>query len=115
METLSTDYAIFYGKVGADNLLLMLVGVLFFVLYALKRQEAHYDRLKIYLCSGLFFVFYGFSCDLYRLKFLRPFLLSNFSFQPYRTLILLASLLPLYFYLIESIVKILKARYMPRK
>lgn len=89
----------------------MTVGVLFFVLYVLKRQESKYDRLFIYLYSGFFFLCYGFLYDVYRFKPLRKFLLYNLSFQPYRTIILLITLLPLYSCLIESILRILAKRF----
>lgn len=89
----------------------MAVGVLFFTLYILKRQEANYDRLSLYLYAGFFFLCYGFLYDVYRFKPLRKYILYNFSFQPYRTLVLLVTLLPLYSCLIESILRILAKRF----
>lgn len=90
----------------------MAVGVLFFVLYVLKRQESNYDRLSIYLYSSFYFLAYGFMFDAYRLKPLRNFLLRwNFSFSPYKTIVLLVTLLPLYSCLIESIFRILSKRF----
>lgn len=111
METVSVDFSLYMGKIGIDNFLLILVGILFFILYVLKRQEAHNDRLSIYLCSGLYFVGYGFLFDAYRLKPLRKLLLWNLSFSPYKTIILVITLLPLYTVLIESIVRILSKRH----
>ena len=90
----------------------MLVGGLFFWLYYLKRQEANYARLSIYLATGFYFLAYGLLFDAYRIKALRPLLLSvAFSFKPYQTIILLISLLPLYSVLIESILRILSKRF----
>ena len=58
---------------------------------------------------------YGFFYDIYRLKAVRNYLIFNFSFAPYHTTILLATLLPLYTVLIDSILKIIRARYLKRK
>ena len=115
MEKFSSEVPFYLGKVGVDNFLLIVVGLLFFVLYALKRQEARYARLNIYVSAGVFFSLYGFFYDIYRIKAFRPYLLWNFSFVPYRTAILLATLLPLYTALIDSILKIIRARYLKRK
>ena len=93
----------------------MAVGVLFLTLYLLKRREVKYDRLNIYLYSSFFFLVYGFSFDIYRIKFLRKYLLYNFSFAPYHTIILLMSLLPLYSCLVESIVRLLRSQYLRHK
>lgn len=111
MENISFEFSIYVGKVGVDNLLLMIVGVLFLVLYILKRQEARYDRLNIYLYSSFFFLVYGFCYDIYRLKALRKYLIINYSFAPYHTIILLASLLPLYFCLVESLIRLIFKRF----
>jgi hypothetical protein len=115
MEAITIENAVFYGKVGADNLLLIVVGGLFFVLYGLKRQEQNFARLKIDLSCGFFFLVWGFCNDIYRFKPLRNFLLMNYNFQPFRTLLLLVTLGPLYYYLIDSIVKIIIARHARRK
>lgn len=111
MENTTFDFSLYVGKIGIDNVLLMTVGVLFFILYTLKRQEAKYDRLLIYLYSSFFFLGYGFMFDAYRLKVLRKYLLWNLSFSPYKTVVLLVTLLPLYSCLIESILRILSERY----
>lgn len=113
MENTVIENAIFYGKIGVDNLLLMLVGLLFFVLALLRRKDAAPDILRIALASGAFFCLYGFGNDLYRYKLLRPYLLINQNFQPFRTLIVLASLLPLYVCLIDSIVRLIYKRHSP--
>ena len=111
MENISFEFSIYVGKVGVDNLLSMIVGVLFLVLYILKRQEARYDRLNIYLYSSFFFLVYGFCYDIYRLKALRKYLIINYSFAPYHTIILLASLLPLYSCLVESLIRLIFKRF----
>lgn len=115
METPIDGYSFYVGKLGADNLLLICVGLLFFLLYWLKKHDGQYERLKLYFWAGFFFSFYGFFYDLYRIKPLRPYLIYHFTLQPYKTISLLISLLPLYYYLIDSIVRLLKARYMRRK
>ena len=89
----------------------MLVGALFLALYLIKRQECKYDRLNIYLYASFYFLVYGFCFDLYRLKPLRKYLLFNFSFAPYHTIILLVSLLPLYSCLVESLIRLLSKRF----
>ena len=85
----------------------MLVGLLFFVLAALRRHDAAPDIVRIAQASGSFFLLYGFTNDLYRFKLLRNYLLLNQSFQPFRTIVLLVSLLPLYICLIDSIIRLI--------
>jgi uncharacterized membrane protein YGL010W len=110
MENKTIETTLFYGKIGVDNLLLMSVGLLYLAVYALKRQEGNFQRLHVDLSAGLFFLLWGFSLDLYRFKALRPYLLYNFSFQPFKTLALVVTLLPLYISLLESLIRIIKAR-----
>lgn len=45
----------------------MLVGVLFFVLLALKQRykHGHYQRLRLYVFLGIHFIVYGFGNDLF--------------------------------------------------
>ena len=93
----------------------MAVGVLFLTLYLLKRREVKYDRLNICLYSSFFFLIYGFAYDIYRLKAVRKYLIFNYSFAPYHTIILLVSLLPLYSCLVESIVRLLRSQYLRHK
>ena len=93
----------------------MAVGALFLAIYLLKRREVKYDRLNIYLYSSFFFLVYGFSYDIYRLKAVRKYLIFNFSFAPYHTVILLTTLLPLYSCLVESIVRLIRSQYLRRK
>ena len=106
MESTVVESTFFYGKVGVDNLLLILVGLLFVVLAALRRHDAATDSLRIAQASGAFFLCYGFTNDLYRFKPLRAYLLVNQNYQPFRTFVLLASLLPLYVCLINSIIRL---------
>ena len=74
----------FFGKIGADNALLILIGVEHIILFALKYSEGrHYKRLWLYLNEGAFFIGYGLFNDVYRVKFVRPWLLSwsyNFAY-----------------------------------
>ena len=74
----------FFGKIGADNALLMMIGLEHIILFFLKWSDGrHYKRLWLYLYEGLFFIGYGFFNDIYRFKFVRPWLLSvsyNFAY-----------------------------------
>ena len=74
----------YLGKFGIDNALLMLIGLEHIILFALKWSEGrHFKRLWLYLYEGLFFVGYGFFNDIYRVKLIRPWLLSwsyNFAY-----------------------------------
>lgn len=111
-----TFNGLYFGKIGVSNALLMLTGLLFFLLYYLKRQEAAYVRFRIYFYCGLFFTAYGFLFDIYRLKALRPLLLFRMaSFWFYRDLVLFVTLLPLYIDLIRDIVAILTRMINQRK
>ena len=68
METTPiTQAGLYIGTIGIDNLLLMLVGVLFFVLLALKQRykHGHYQRLRLYVFLGIHFIVYGFGNDLF--------------------------------------------------
>ena len=84
MDKKFIETAAFFGKVGADNILLMLIGVEHIILFALKWTEGkHYTRLWLYLYEGIFFLGYGFFNDIYRFKFLRSYILEfsmNFVF-----------------------------------
>ena len=84
MDKKFIETAAFFGKVGADNLLLILIGIEHVVLFTLKWTEGkHYTRLWLYLYEGIFFLGYGFFNDIYRFKFLRSYILEfsmNFVF-----------------------------------
>jgi len=67
----------YFGKIGADNLLLALIGIEHIILFALKWSEGrHYTRLWLYLYEGLFFIGYAIFNDIYRIKIFRPYLLE---------------------------------------
>ena len=66
MDKKFVETAAFFGKVGADNLLLMLIGIEHIVLFVLKWSEGkHYRRLWLYLYEGAFFIGYSFFNDIY--------------------------------------------------
>lgn len=93
---------LFYGKIGADNLLLMLVGLLHMLIW-LKKRHSGLKRMREELFEAVFFLGYGLLHDLYRFKAIRPFILSNRSFTLYNTIILVLLLLPLYVQLLSDI------------
>ena len=70
---------VFIGKSGIDNVLLMLVGILFVVLLVLKHRyrHGHYHRLRLDVFLCIHFLVYGFGNDLYRFAPLRNFLLLH--------------------------------------
>jgi len=89
----------------------MLVGGLFFVIALMGYKK--YDGLfrALLISAGFHFCIYGFFFDLYRLKFLRKYLLWNFSFSPYKSLILLVSLLPLYSCLVDILIRLIYRKF----
>ena len=89
----------------------MLVGVLLLVVYALGHQQLATIWRALLLTASFFFLTYGFVFDIYRLKFLRSYIIINYSLSSYKTLVLLLSLLPLYFCLIEAIILLLDRRF----
>lgn len=77
MDKKFVESAYYFGKVGADNALLMLIGAEHIILFALKYSEGrHYKRPWLYLYEGVFFIGYGFFNDIYRFKGMRTWLLS---------------------------------------
>lgn len=77
MEKIFIEGRFFFGKLGVDNLLLIIIGVEHFMLFSLKWvEERHYKRIWLYLWQGMFFIGYGFFNDIYRYKTLRPLILS---------------------------------------
>ena len=67
----------FFGKIGADNAILILLGIEHLLLFALKWNEGqHYRRLWLYLYEAVFFLGYGFFNDIYRFKMFRPIILE---------------------------------------
>lgn len=93
---------LYFGKLGADNLLLMLVGLLHLLIWVRKRKEG-FRRLRAKLFEAIFFLGYGFTHDLYRYKPLRPLLLYDMNYTTYRIIILLVLLIPLYIQLLSDI------------
>ena len=79
----------------------MLVGALYYYVYSQNKQE----RLAyLHQRTALFFIFYGFLFDLYRLKSLRFLLLMNTqNYQLFKTGLLLLFLIWLYDGLIHAI------------
>ena len=101
----------YIGKLGLDNFLLILAGILYFCLYAVKHREKPYKRLRLEFFQGMFYVVFGFGFDLYRLKSLRGWLLMGYlNFLPFRLLILLLAILPVIVQLTWEISYILRKR-----
>ena len=46
----------YIGKLGLDNFLLILAGILYFCLYAVKHREKPYKRLRLEFFQGMFYV-----------------------------------------------------------
>lgn len=96
----------------------MLVGVLFFVLLALKHryQHGHYQRLRLDVFLGIFFIVYGFGNDLYRFVPLRNvLLLHSQNFLRFRLVILFLTVFPLYYQLISDICRLYRANHKTRR
>ena len=104
VENRIESLSIYVGKIGVDNFLLILVGVLYLAAY-IQTQRDHADA-DLHWRTAVFFLVYGFTFDLYRLKSLRPHLLfGSQSFQLFRSGVLLISLLFLYDGLVHALLK----------
>lgn len=104
MESRIDGFSLYVGKIGVDNFLLILVGVLYLAAYY-QTQRDHADA-DLHWRTAIFFLVYGFTFDLYRLKSLRQYLLfGGMNFQLFRSGVLLLSLLFLYDGLVHVIVK----------
>ena len=104
MENQLTAFSLYSGKIGLDNLLLIVVGLLYLAAYY-QTQRDHADA-DLHWRSAVFFIVYGFTFDLYRLKSLRQYLLfGGLNFQLFRSGVLLFSLLFLYDGLIHALLK----------
>ena len=120
MDKKFIETAAFFGKVGADNLLLILIGVEHVVLFALKWNEGkHYTRLWLYLYEGVFFIGYGLFNDIYRFKVFRPWLLTySYNFAYVNSFAILIFGLPLLIRISLDIQRIIierrKTRYVRR-
>ena len=115
MENSTIEGFFFFGKIGVDNLLLMLVGALCLLIYVLASDEASRYHKHIILAAAFFFSTWGFFLDAFRYKFLRRYLLFGGNFQLYKTVCLVVTLLPLYLTLFEYLTHLLSARYKRRK
>ena len=104
MESRIDGFSLYAGKIGVDNFLLILVGVLYLAAYY-QTQRDHADA-DLHWRTAIFFLVYGFTFDLYRLKSLRQYLLfGSKSFQLFRSGVLLLSLLFLYDGLVHALLK----------
>ena len=104
VESRIESLSFYIGKIGVDNFLLILVGVLYLAAYY-QTQRDHADA-DLHWRTAIFFIIYGFTFDLYRLKSLRNYLLfGSINFQLFRSGVLLFSLLFLYDGLVHALVK----------
>ena len=104
VESRIESLSFYVGKIGVDNFLLILVGVLYLAAYY-QTQRDHADA-DLHWRTAIFFLVYGFTFDLYRLKSLRSYLLfGGLNFQLFRSGVLLLSLLFLYDGLIHALLK----------
>lgn len=121
MDKKFIETAFFFGKIGVDNLLLIILGIEHLALFFVKRGEGQpYRRVWLYLWEGVFFIGYGFFNDIYRFKLLRPFLLNvgaNFVFINSFAILLFG--LPLFIKITIDIQRILtdrrKTKYVRKK
>lgn len=85
----------------------MAVGLLYLATYY-QTQRDHADA-DLHWRTAIFFLVYGFTFDLYRLKSLRSYLLfGSLNFQLFRSGVLLFSLLFLYDGLVHTLLRNLK-------
>ena len=104
VESRIESLSFYIGKIGVDNFLLILVGVLYLAAYY-QTQRDHVDA-DLHWRAAIFFIIYGFTFDLYRLKSLRNYLLfGGINFQLFRSGVLLFSLLFLYEGLVHALLK----------
>ena len=104
MESRIDSLSLYVGKIGVDNFLLMVVGLLYLAAYY-QTQRDHADA-DLHWRTAIFFILYGFTFDLYRLKSLRSYLLfGSLNFQLFRSGVLLLSLLYLYDGLVHALLK----------
>jgi len=78
MEKKLIDSISYVGKLGADNLLLAILGIEHLILFYLKMSDGgtHYKRYWLSLYEAIFFIGYAIFNDIYRVKALRSFLLT---------------------------------------
>ena len=101
----------YLGKIGLDNAMLMLSGVLYLILYALAMRQRYWQQSRLYLFQGMFYILFGFAWDLYRVESLRTVLLiEGLNYLPYRLGVLLLALGPVIIELVSSIKALLTKR-----
>lgn len=78
MEKKLLDSLGYVGKLGADNLLLAILGIEHLILFYLKMSDggAHYKRYWLSLYEAIFFLGYAIFNDIYRFKALRGIILT---------------------------------------
>ncbi len=102
---------VFWGKLGIENFLLLLTGVLYLILFFLKRREGHWHRLYLYLANGCFFCCYALLYDFFRFNWFRRFYFNSFTTVLFwRILLISVFLTPIYVLLIKDIAAIIKTR-----
>lgn len=94
LERTLASLSLYTGKIGIDNLLLIVVGILYFCVYRQNRQAPLAD---LHWRTAVFFLGYGVLYDLFRIKELRIYLLLHTqNFWLFRSLLLFLFLLFLY-------------------
>jgi len=107
---------IFWGKIGIENLLLLITGILYIILFCLKRQEDHWHRLHLYLANGVFFCCYALLYDFFRYNWFRRAYFSSFTNVLFwRILLIGVFLMPVYVLLVRDIGAIIKKRMALKK
>lgn len=95
MESRIDGFSRYVGKIGVDNFLLILVGVLYLAAYY-QTQRDHADT-DLHWRTAVFFLGYGFLYDLFRINVLRfSLLLHTQNYWLFRSLLLFLFLLFLY-------------------
>lgn len=94
LENTVRSFSLYTSKVGIDNLLLIVVGILYYCVY---RSNRHAPLADLHWRTAVFFFGYGFLYDLFRIKELRFYLLLHTqNFLLFRSLLLFLFLLFLY-------------------
>ena len=94
MERTLASLSFYTGKIGIDNFLLIIVGILYYCVY---RQYRHAPLADLHWRTAVFFLGYGFLYDLFRIKELRFYLLLHTqNYWLFRSLLLFLFLLFLY-------------------
>lgn len=95
---------LFSGKLGAENVILIIIGILHLVIFAQRRQDLKkYHRLWLHLWEGVFFCGYGFLYDLYRYRVFLDYWILDLGFHSvliWRMVVLFVLITPIYVVLI---------------